>query len=159
MVTVNSADEIRAWPLSEFGWHIAPTGEHIKLGNDVKLGNGVTSGALNQQFREMYHGDVIFTKWVTPDRKSPNFGGNGTVIEYPVGAVIECPEAETTDKQCDVGLHVFRRGYRPEWAGLCGAEHDYIAIDVLVQCPDDICFGGLPGNDAKLRVRKLKVLT
>jgi len=130
----------------------------VHLGNGVRLGNGVTSATLNQTFRQMYQGRQIFTKWVTADRQSPNFDG-GTVIRYPVGAVIECAEAVVSDQQCGPGLHVFRRGYRPEWAGLCDPEHEYIAIDVAVQCPEDLCFAGLPGNDAKLRVRKLTVQT
>ena len=55
-------------------------------------------------------------------------------------------------------LHVFRRGIRPEWCGLNDNAQELIAIDVKV-ASEDICFAGLPGNDAKLRVRKLEVLT
>jgi len=131
-------------------------GDGVTLGDWVKLGDLVTSAQLNDMFRAMYSGSVIFSKWVTKERKS-HVSDGWKVIEYPVGAVIEEPAARISDQQCGVGLHVFRRGYRPEWAGLCAADHDLIEIHVEVAA-EDICFAGLPGNDAKLRVRKLRVL-
>jgi hypothetical protein len=116
--------------------------------------------SLNKQFRQNYitagvtH---IFTKWVTSSRLSPSFGGHGSLL-YRTGTIVEEPNAKISDKQCDVGIHVFRRGYRPEWAGLCNPRHRYIALDVEV-ASEDICFAGLPGNDARLRVKRVKVLT
>jgi hypothetical protein len=88
---------------------------------------------------------------------SPNFDG-GTPIRYEFGATIEAQNAQRSDQQCAEGLHVLRIPYRPEWCGLCSANHDYIAIEVEVQ-PEDHLFAGLPTMDAKIRVRKLKVLT
>jgi hypothetical protein len=58
----------------------------------------------------------------------------------------------------DVQLgYVVRVGYRPEWVGLCPADHDLICLRVRVRV-EDVLFAGLPTMDAKLRVRKLEVL-
>jgi hypothetical protein len=122
----------------------------------VRLGNGVTSDALCAAIRATYTGKIRFSKWVIQQRRSPNFDG-GTPIDYPIGAVIEVPEAVASDQQCSVGLHVLRLGYRPEWCGLCEAKHDYLEIHVEVDA-EDIMFAGTPGNDMKFRVRKLRVL-
>jgi hypothetical protein len=68
--------------------------------------------------------------------------------------------AEISDQQCGVGLHIFRVGIRPEFIGfigLCDANHALVCLEVEVK-REDVCFGGLPGNDMKLRVKKLKVL-
>jgi len=131
-------------------------GDRVTLGNGVWLGDGVTSDSLNQDF--ISHLPEMFTawKWVTPDRKSPNFDG-GTVIDYPVNQIIE-GTGTRNDQQCGPGLHVLRKGYRPEWCGLCSADHNLMALDVEVR-REDVLFGGLPSMDAKLRVRRLKVLT
>ena len=94
---------------------------------------------------------------MTRDRLSPGWG-NAAVISYPVGAVIEEPAAEISDRQCAPGLHVFRPGVRPEWYGLGTPDHEYIPLDVKVMS-EDICFAGIADMDAKLRVRKLEVLT
>ena len=131
-------------------------GNLVKLGDGVKLGDHVTSLALAAQIRATLHGTIRLTKWVTRDRKSPNFDG-GTVIDYPVGAVIR-DEGVADDHQCGPGLHVMRHGYRPEWAGLCDPGHDYMAIDVDVEA-EDVLFAGLPGNDAKWRVKELRVVS
>ena len=172
-----SVSEIRKWK-KDGNWFINPsTGNRVKLGNDVtlgdrvklgdrvtlgdrvKLGNDVTSESLNAAIKaiyclEPYH---IFTKWVTLERLSPNFDG-GTPIRYDRGNVIEEPDAIICDQQCAIGLHVLKRGHRPEWAGLCGANHALIPLDVKV-ASEDICFAGLPTMDMKLRVKKLEVLT
>ena len=133
-------------------------GDSVMLGDRVTLGDGETSENLASLFRAaMTEESYTLTKWVTRDRKSPNFDG-GTTIHYGVGDIIVEGGGEVSDKQCATGLHVFVRGYRPEWDGLCGADHDYIAIDVRV-AREDILFAGLPGNHAKLRVRKLEVLS
>jgi hypothetical protein len=54
-------------------------------------------------------------------------------------------------------LYVLRIGYRPEYVGLCAPNHNYICLRVEVK-RKDVCFGGLPTMDAKLRVKELKVL-
>ena len=74
-----------------------------------------------------------------------------------VNEVIEVKESLISDRQCAVGLHVFRFGYDCRWAGLGSYSDGLIPLDVKVYS-EDICFAGLPGNDAKLRVRKLEVL-
>jgi hypothetical protein len=134
-------------------------GDYVTLGNFVKLGNFVTSIDLNEISRQNFKklGDYhLFTKWVTKDRMSPNFHGS-KIIKYERGAIIEVPEAQVNDQQCASGLHVFRFGQKPEWHGLCGANHELIPLTVRVYW-EDICFAGLPTMDAKLRVRKLEVL-
>ena len=83
--------------------------------------------------------------------------GESIPIKYDIGTVVEEPAAVKSDKQCDAGLHVFRQGIRPEFIGLCEANHKLICLEVEIN-QEDICFGGLPGNDMKLRVKKLKVL-
>ena len=169
--------EIKAWPLDEYGYHVDPvSNKHVKLGNyvklgdyvtlgngvklgdDVKLGDGMTSPELAHQFRGMYAPDeeYVFTKWVTRDGVSPGWGSAGRIL-YEKGCTYEEPDALVNDQQCAKGLHVFRLGYRPEWVGLCSANHNYVPLKVAVY-GRDICFAGLPGNDAKLRVRKLRVL-
>ena len=87
---------------------------------------------------------------------SPGWG-NGTPIKYNKGDIIEEKGAEISDQQCAVGLHVFRRGYDPRWVGLGELIDNLNPLDVKV-LSEDICFAGLPGNDAKLRVRRLEVL-
>lgn len=160
-----NVDEIKRCKVNKLGYFVisevssVKLGNYVNLGNDVNLGNCVTSDQLNHQFISSYKKlgkSHIFTKWITKDRTSPSFDG-GTALEYKKGAVIAEPTAQISDKQCDAGLHVFVYGYRPEWSGLCTAYHNYIAIDVEV-ASEDICFAGMPGNFAKLRVKKLKVL-
>lgn len=86
---------------------------------------------------------------------SPGWG-YATPIKYEFGATIEA-DGKADDQQCGPGLHVFRLGERPEWHGLCEANHDLIAVKVRVKS-EDILFAGLPTMDAKLRVRRLEVL-
>ena len=157
---------IKSWRQNDAGWYVCPEdnqwvklGDWVTLGNRVKLGNWVTSLELAQQFRDLWklHGEtVIFTKWVTKDRMSPNFDG-GTPLKYEIGEVVEVFDCKADDQQCAEGLHVLDRGHRPEWYGLCNADHDYIPLDVEVNT-DDFLFGGLPTMTGKYRVRKLKVL-
>jgi NDP-sugar pyrophosphorylase family protein len=133
-------------------------GHDVKLGNNVQLGNYVTSLDLARQYRQNYitaASEHIFVKWVTSQRMSPGWG-SATPIKYEVGSTIEV-EGEANDQQCAPGLHVFRFGERPEWHGLCEANHDLIPLRVRVKS-EDILFAGLPTMDAKLRVRKLEVL-
>jgi len=111
---------------------------------------------LNNVFRAQYRSPVIFWKWVTRDYLSPNFDG-GTRIKYEIGSTVEEPTAIVSDQRCGVVLHVLRPPYRPEWLGLCKAEHDLICLAVEVQ-PEDILFAGIPTMDAKIRVRKLRVI-
>lgn len=135
-------------------------GDWVVLTDGVELASGATSEALNLQAIENWKrlGDKhLFYKWVEKDRTSINFDG-GKKIEYRKGEIVEVPDAVISDQQCAPGLHVLRYGYRPEWVGLCSASHDYICLEVEVRS-EDILFGGLPSMDAKLRVRRLKVLT
>ena len=149
-----------------YGWRHLPNrnrvllGNGVQLGNDVRLWGGTTSIQLNELMRQVYIKSApahIFWKWITKQRQSPGWGSS-KIINYPVGAIVEEPQAKISDQQCGVGLHVFRVGYRPEWVGLINPAHDLICIDVEVKS-EDICFAGLPTMDAKIRVRKLKVLT
>ncbi len=134
-------------------------GNGVTLGNGVRLGDGVTSAKLAQDFRNFYISAApshIFSKWLTPERRSPNFDG-GTPLHYPVGATMDST-GTASDQQCAPGLHVLRQGHRPEWYGLCSPDHNLIAVDVEVRS-EDILFAGLPTNEGKFRVKKLKVLT
>jgi len=135
-------------------------GYRVKLGDSVKLGDGVTSDQLANDFRAFWlsRGEsVILTKWVTRSRMSPRFDG-GTPLKYELGAHLEVPDAVANDQQCAPGLHVLEHGHRPEWYGLCGANHNLLSIDVRVKTAD-ILFGGLPTMTGKLRVKALDVLT
>ena len=155
------AEEIYAITPDENGWRKLPNGNYVILGNDVRLGDyvslgdGVTSLALAEQIRGFYSGMIRATKWVTKARMSPNFDG-GTPIAYPRGAIVEA-EGTADDQQCGPGLHVLRLGYRPEWCWLCEPDHKLIPLTVEFEAAD-ILFAGLPGNDAKWRVRKLKMV-
>jgi hypothetical protein len=134
-------------------------GNGVTLGDWVTLGDGVTSIQLNLDAIKTWKllgSKHIFYKWVTKTRMSPNFDG-GTPVKYEKGKTISVKDAEVSDQQCAPGLHVLRYGYRPEWCGLCDAKHNLICLRVEVQS-NDILFGGLPTMDAKLRVRRLKVL-
>lgn len=87
---------------------------------------------------------------------SLNFDG-GTPIYYEVGKRIEIADCKANDQQCAPGLHVLDRGHRPEWYGLCSANHDYISIDVEVNT-NDFLFGNLPTMTGKYRMRGLTPL-
>ncbi len=119
-------------------------GDWVMLGNEVKLGDRVTLGDR-----------VKLGDGVTSDELH-NFDG-GTTLEYRCGAIVEA-EGEKNDQQCAAGLHVLRKPYRPEWVGLCDADHNLIPLDVEVRS-EDVLFAGLPTMDAKVRVRRLRVLT
>ena len=169
-------EEIYAITPDKNGWRVLPNGDRVKLGdwvklgndvtlsdgvtlgNEVKLGNGVTSKNLNHQMIESWKalGEFhLLTKWVTRGRMSPNFDG-GTPLHYSSGAIIES-KGIVSDQQCAKGLHVLRFRHRPEWYGLCEANHDLIPLTVRVRS-EDFLFGGLPTMDGKLRVKKLEVL-
>ena len=177
-----TAKEIYAIAPDAYGWRKLPSGNNVKLGDDVtlgnnvklgnnvtlgcgvtlgnnvKLGDGVTSLQLAEQFRQNYISaapEHVFVKWVTQQRKSPTWSSAPPIL-YEAGSTVEA-EGEANDQQCAPGLHVFRLGERPEWHGLCEATHDLIPLRVLVKS-EDILFAGLPTMEAKLRVRKLKVL-
>jgi len=134
-------------------------GDGATLGDAVRLGDGATSMDLNQQACLAYAqlGSVHkFTKWVRPDRTSPNFDG-GTPLRYEVGAKVEVPDVVRSDQQCAPGLHVLLYGHRPEWYGLCEADHDLLALTVEVAA-EDILFAGVATMIGKVRVRALTVL-
>ena len=133
-------------------------GNETIIGDCAIIGPYQTTEELNKYFISTYPEKSIFWKWVTNDLMSPGWG-KGKLIKYEIGSIIEEPYAKISDQQCDVGLHVFRPGIRPEFAGLCGvdATKTMVCLEVEVN-REDICFGGLPGNSDKLRVKKLKVL-
>src|SRR3990167_7185482 len=109
-------------------------GDWVSLGNGVSLGDGVTSEQLNLDAVGLYNrqSSWLLTKWVTKERMSPNFDG-GVPLHYSLGSVVEAgSNAVVSDRQCAPGLHVMRYGQRPEWWGLCDANHDLIKIDVEV---------------------------
>ena len=120
-------------------------------------GDYVTSEKLNEEMRQFYMKKPfhIFWKWVTKERNSPGWGAVN-IINYPIGKIITADDAQISDQQCGPGLHVFRPGLRPEWFGL--ENNNLICIEVKVMS-EDICFAGLPTMDAKIRVKKLEVLT
>lgn len=165
----DTVKSIKSWNKNSEGWYVCPEdnrwvklgnevtlGDWVTLGNGVTLGNEVTSEQLAQQFRDMWkmRGETVtLTKWLTKERMSPNFDG-GTPLLYEVGKRITVDDAIASDQQCAEGLHVLERGHRPEWYGLCSADHDLISIDVEVKT-DDILFGGLPTMTGKYRVRSL----
>ncbi len=131
-------------------------GDNTKLGDNVKTNPGVTTDQLNEYFISTFPEKTIFWKWVTEDLYSPQWG-NAVRIKYNIGNIIEEPNAVRSDIQCDVGLHVFRVGLRPEFVGLTRDRESLVCLEVEVD-RSDICFGGLPGNDMKIRVKKLKVI-
>jgi len=142
-------------------------GQHCKLGDNIQLDSycklkaDTTSEQLAEIFRNMWRkcGEkIIFTKWVTKDRKSPMPPHDIPPLDYSVGKVICVEDAKKSDQQCAKGLHVFEYGHRPEWYGYYSANHTLIPIDVEVETKD-ILFGGLPFQRGKIRVRKLKVLS
>ena len=133
----------------------AVIGDYAKIGENAVIDNNVTTDQLNKYFISCFPETCIFWKWVTPELKSPGWG-NAKQIQYKIGEVLEVPEAIVSDQQCGVGLHVFRPGIRPEFVG-CDVDHGLVCLEVEVK-RKDICFGGLPGNDSKIRVKKLKVL-
>ena len=159
-----TAQEIYATTPDNKGWRKLPSGIYVKLGDYVKLddyvklGDDVTSLQLAELYRQTYRDlapEHIFCKWLTRNRMSLGWGASSP-IKYEVGAIVEA-EGEASDQKCAPGLHVFRVGERPEWHGLCEANHNLIAVRVRVKS-EDILFAGLPTMDAKLRVRKLEVL-
>ena len=139
-------------------------GDGVRIGTDAIIGPNQTTEKLNKYFISTYPEKSIFWKWVTKDFMSPGWGRlpgweKITPIKYAIGSTIEQPDAIISDRQCDIGLHVFRPGIRPEFVGLCSVTkaESLICLEVEVN-REDICFGGLPGNSDKLRVKKLKVM-
>ena len=148
------------------GWKTLPNGNKIKIGNCAKIGNyatignyaivktGQTTEKLNEYFISIYSETSVFWKFVTTDFKSPGWGASVPIL-YEIGTTVEEPRSVVSDQQCGTGLHVFRPGILPEFVGL--NSENLICLEVEVK-REDICFGGLPGNDMKLRVKKLKVI-
>ena len=151
-------NEIKKCQLDSAGYYITQFGR-VKLGDGVTLGDGASSIEINKYYIDYYIVQAsthIFWKWVTKERFSPDFD-SGTPLEYIKGATIEVEDAIVSDQQCGKGLHVMKFGGRPEWAGLCKANHDFVPLRVKVDSKD-ILFAGLPTMDDKLRVKKLTVL-
>jgi hypothetical protein len=40
-----TANDIAAWPVNEYGWHVSPGVPECSAGNWVALGNGVSLGS------------------------------------------------------------------------------------------------------------------
>ncbi|MFZ5559332.1 MAG: hypothetical protein ACOZAL_00885, partial [Patescibacteria group bacterium] len=135
-------------------------GDWVQLGNGVQLGDKLTDKKIAQCFLDEWKQfkTILFTKWVTKERMSPNFDG-GTCIEYKKGEIIKCNADPDITKQCAEGLHILRLGHRPEWYGLCKPNHNLIPLTVQVNS-EDIVFGGFLETSmfGKIRVKKLKVL-
>ena len=131
-------------------------GNYAKIGDNAIIGSNQTTEDLNKYFISTYPEKSIFWKWVTPELMSPGWGGSNP-IQYKIGETLKEPMAVISDQQCGIGLHVFRPGIRPEFSGLGDPDHNLVCLEVEVN-REDICFGGLPGNSDKIRVKKLKVL-
>ena len=153
---------IRAWPISN-GWSCAPDGRRIQLGDECQLGNrcllgnGETTTTLCHQILAALPAVIPLVKWVTPTHMSPGWG-NGAPLHYTPGAVVVCEDPDLRLIQCGRGLHVLRPGIRPEWVGLGTPEQNttLLPLRVTVQRAD-VIWAGLPGDDAKWRVRRLRV--
>ena len=171
-----SVEEIRNCERNSLGWFVLPNGNGVELGNGVKLGYGVklgngvklgdgvkigdkkTSLDLVKEFIASQPKEVIMWKWVDKNRMSPGWRNNEKVL-YKKGSIVK-EDGEVSDQQCGKGLHIFRPGYLPEYDGYSSQDNNgdkYICLRVLVK-KEDILFAGLPGWDAKWRVKKLKVL-
>ena len=174
---VLTVDEIRSWPEVD-GWSLGPNGFRVrvgrgatigagaeigpyaKIGPGAKIGAGATPESLNEAALERYRlaGEShLFVKWVTQGRKSPGWGA-ATQIDYPVGAVIECADADPACVQCGKGLHVLTIGASPALLGLGSGDDELIPLLVRVRTEDILYAGGCWGSE-KLRVRRLEVLS
>lgn len=128
----------------------------VTIGFSTIINEFQTTEGLNEYFISTYPQKSIFWKFVTSKLMSPGWG-SASPIQYEIGKIVKEPTAKKSDKQCDKGLHVFRPGIRPEFVGLNQSGENLVCLEVEVD-RKDICFGGLPGNCDKLRVKKLKVL-
>ncbi|MEA3363939.1 MAG: hypothetical protein U9Q61_11815, partial [Thermodesulfobacteriota bacterium] len=130
-------------------------GNDFRAGNYFTVGNGFDSSQANINQIAAYKAAAkthLFVKWVNKRAESP--GAFGT-LKYDDGAIVEVPDAEVSDVQCGVGIHVFQIGYKPEWVG----HLYYDATPKLVRVrSEDICFAGYPGDLSKLRVRRVEVI-
>lgn len=132
---------------------------NTKIGNDVVVLKESSTSKLNEYFIACLPAKGIYWKWVKKIGNkyfSPAWG-LASQIEYPIGKVVIANTDGVSDKQCAEGLHVFRPGIRPEFARLNTERDELACLEVEVQ-RKHVCFGGLPGNDMKLRVSQLKVL-
>lgn len=157
--------EIRSWPVVD-GWSVAPDGFLVRLGPRAKIGADAVIGpgagleSLNEAALARYRAageSHLFVKWVTKDRKSPGWGA-ASQIDYPVGAVIECADADPACVQCGNGLHVLTIGASPALLGLGSGDDELIPLLVRVRTEDILYAGGQWGSE-KLRVRRLEVLS
>lgn len=137
-------------------------GKNVKIGKNIEISpyfrmpNNMTTEKLNEIFRKQYQPNkiYIFWKWVTKDRESLFY----KKIKYIKNKVIIEKNAKISDQQCEEGLHVLKSPYKLNWLGINNyKEYELLCLKVAVK-GRDILFAGLPGNDVKLRVKKLKVL-
>ena len=136
--------------------------DNVKIGNYVKLKFGESSEKLiHEKINELCRiGKPLYAwKWVTKDRKSPNFDLRFPVIEYHKNSIIEV-DGPRNDKQYDKGIHLCTIGTRLEYTNISlYVDLNTPLIHLLVEYkPEDILFPGLPGYNDTIRVRKIKVL-
>lgn len=137
--------------------------KYVAIGSMISIEDDITSQMLNESFRKMYKNSAdehVFWVWVTPERTLPieeDSDRERTNVKFEKGAIIEMPEAQVSDQLYDTGIQVLRPGYRPEWACVTGSKHNLIQLRVKVRS-EDILFAGMPGEDVKLRVRRIEVL-
>ena len=93
-------------------------GDGANIGDRARIDDYVSDLDLNNYFIQTYPETAIFWKWVTQNLVSPGWG-LAKPIQYNIGDVVIEPTAKISSKQCDIGLHVFRPGIRPEFVGLC----------------------------------------
>ena len=138
----------------------ATIGPCATIGPDATIGTGATPASLNAEALARFRlaGEShLFVKWVTKGRQSPGWGV-ATQIDYPVGAVIECNDADPECVQCGRGLHVLTIGASPALLGLGSGDDELIPLLVRVRTEDILYAGGQWGSE-KLRVRRLEVLS
>lgn len=166
-----TGEQIRSWPVVG-GWSVAPDGFRVHLGPYAKIGPGAKIGpyakigadatpeSLNEAALARYRAageSHLFVKWVTTNRQSPRWGA-ASHIDYPVGAVVECADADPACVQCGKGLHVLTIGASPALLGLGIGDDELIPLLVRVRTEDILYAGGQWGSE-KLRVRRLEVLS
>ena len=142
-------------------------GSYCELGDECELGNwcdlepNISSQMLSfyfSQLPKLQKSPRHYTKWVLLSKNGRMYSCYDVSFEYIIGETMKCDYPnKRIDLQCSLGIHVLRYGIRPEFVGLQPAGHGLIPLEVTAE-PEDIIFGGLPGNDSKLRVSKCKVL-
>lgn len=135
-------------------------GNKVRMGDHVTIKNNVTSMQLviNKISELCKVGrPLVGWKWVTKDRKSPNFDKRYPILKYEKNTIVKS-KGDVSDQLCGKGIHICPVGIRPEYTDYC-SWFGHKLIHLLVEyMPEDILFPGLPGYSDKLRVRRVKVL-